>query len=254
MPLDTQSLVNKTAVVTGASRGIGKGIAVELAALGVTVVLDYLEDEAGATTAVGEITAAGGRAFAVGADVRDPEAAQFLIDEAARLSGAPVQIVVNNAGVIPNSAGWEAESSATLTDAFLTNAAAAVFTSKASVKGMRERGWGRIVNISSIYGDRAAAAVLSYSMSKAALDAVTKALAFELGKDGITVNAIAPGNVDTAMTRRAGDGYISYVEGQTPLGRLGTVGEVAGAVVSLVANPFVTGATLVLDGGLSTAS
>ena len=119
---------------------------------------------------------------------------------------------------------------------------------------MRKAGWGRIVNISSIYGHHASPAVLSYSMSKAALDAVTKALAVDLGPAGITVNSVAPGNIDTAMTRRAGEDYISYIEQRTPVGRLGTVDEVTDAVLMLCDVPFISGATLYVDGALSLAS
>jgi NAD(P)-dependent dehydrogenase (short-subunit alcohol dehydrogenase family) len=116
---------------------------------------------------------------------------------------------------------------------------------------MRKSGWGRIINVSTIYGSIAEQAVLSYSMSKAALDAATKALSLACAASGITVNSIAPGNIDTAMTRRSGQEYIDYVVGKTPLRRLGESTEVADAVMYLCAASFVTGMTIAVDGGLS---
>lgn len=251
--MSEKQLAGRVAVVTGASRGIGSAVAMALAQAGALLVVNFRDDERGAAQTVHLIEAAGGRSVAVRADVRSPAEAADLMATASSAFDAPVGILVNNAGVIPNSRGWTAETPQTLTDAFLTNAAAAVFCAQACLPDMKRQGWGRIVNVSSIYGTRPVPAVLSYSMSKAALDSVTKALSVDCTPFGITVNSVAPGNIDTAMTRRAGEEYICQVENRTPAGRLGKPAEVATAVVYLCTADFISGATVMVDGALSAA-
>lgn len=245
-----KELADRVALVTGGAGGIGSAISIALAQVGVRVAVNYLGSRDRAIAVVQRIAELGGNAAAIQGDVSSIAGAMRLAHEAASSFNRPVQILVNSAGVIPNTRGWREETDESMTNAFSTNASAAIFTAQAVFPGMRDEKWGRIINISSIYGDRAADAVLSYCMSKAALDAASKALAVACATEGVTVNSVAPGNIDTAMTRRAGDDYIAYVQQRTPMRRLGVPREVADAVLYLCSSPFVTGARIVIDGGL----
>jgi 3-oxoacyl-[acyl-carrier protein] reductase len=245
-------LAGRRVLVVGGSGGLGSAISSRLAGEGMRVAVHHHTNAEAARAIAEGIREAGSEAFVVSGDVTTKESVDGIIDGAQSQLGGSVEILVYCAGEIQNSAGWLAESPETLQHAFLINAAGAVYCAQAVYPQMREAGWGRIVNISTIYGAlEPSAAVLSYSMAKAALDAATKALAAACAEGGVTVNAIAPGNFDTEMTRRAGPDYISYIRDQTPLKRLGRPVEVADAVMYLCASEFTTGATLVLDGGLS---
>jgi 3-oxoacyl-[acyl-carrier protein] reductase len=235
------SLEGKTALVTGASRGIGRAIAVELAAAGASVVFSYNtgSDEAEALTE--EI---GGRA--IQADVSNAASAQALVDEA-----GDVEILVNNAGITRDGLlvrmsdeDWE-----TVID---TNLASCFFTCRAAVRGMMKRRAGAIVNISSIVGIHGNWGQTNYAASKAGIIGFTKALARELGSRNVRANVVVPGYVKSRLTEVLPEDATKAMLDSTPLGKLGDPEDVAGAVRFLCSDEasFVTGAVLLVDGGL----
>ena len=235
------SLEGKNALVTGASRGIGRAIAVELARAGASVTLSY---RTGAEEAAVLATEIGGRA--VQADVSDAASAQALVEEAGDLD-----LLVNNAGVTRDGLlvrmsdeDWE-----TVID---TNLASCFFTCRAAVRGMMKRRSGSIVNISSIVGLRGNWGQTNYAASKAGIIGFTKSLARELGSRNVRANVVVPGYVKTQLTDVLPEGATAAMLENTPLGRLGDQADVAGAVRFLSSEDagFVTGAVLLVDGGL----
>jgi 3-oxoacyl-[acyl-carrier protein] reductase len=235
------SLEGKLALVTGASRGIGRAVAVELAAAGATVVVAYNtgRDEAHAVA-----TEIGGRA--VQADVSDPESARALVDEAGDLD-----ILVNNAGVTRDGliARMPDEDWRTVLE---TNLSAAFYTCRAAARGMMRRRSGAIVNLSSIVGVHGNPGQTNYGASKAGIIGLTKSLARELGSRGVRANVVAPGYVRTRLTDVLPEEAQQAMLANTPLGRLGDPADVAGAVRFLVSDEasFITGEVLLVDGGL----
>ena len=235
------SLEGKNALVTGASRGIGRAIAVELARAGASVTLSY---RTGAEEAAVLATEIGGRA--VQADVSDAASAHALVEEAGDLD-----LLVNNAGVTRDGLlvrmsdeDWE-----TVID---TNLASCFFTCRAAVRGMMKRRSGSIVNISSIVGLRGNWGQTNYAASKAGIIGFTKSLARELGSRNVRANVVVPGYVKTQLTDVLPEGATAAMLENTPLGRLGDPADVAGAVRFLSSEDagFVTGAVLLVDGGL----
>ena len=235
------SLEGKNALVTGASRGIGRAIAAELARAGASVVLSY---RTGAEEAAALATEIGGRA--VQADVSDSESARALVEEAGDLD-----VLVNNAGVTRDGLlvrmsdeDWE-----TVID---TNLASCFYTCRAAVRGMMKRRSGTIVNISSIVGIHGNWGQTNYAASKAGIIGFTKALARELGSRNVRANVVVPGYVKTQLTDVLPEEATSAMRESTPLGRLGDPEDVAGAVRFLCSEEasFVTGAVLLVDGGL----
>ncbi len=244
------SLEGKSAVVTGASRCIGRAIAEELARRGAKVVVNYAKDAAGAQAAVEAITAAGGQACAVQADVSDFKAAEGLIKTALETYGA-LDILVNNAGTTRDmiimmmpEADWDI--------VIQTNLKSAFNVSKAAVKAMLRKRSGRIINITSVSGIAGNGGQTNYSASKAGLIGFTRALAREVGARSITVNAVAPGFVPTALTNDLSAELKDASLKQIPLGRWGTVEDVAHAVAFLASNEagYITGQVLSVDGGM----
>ena len=242
MPQLFCSLEGKTALVTGASRGIGKAIAAELAAAGATVVVGYRSGSEEAEAVAKEI---GGRA--VRADVANPEDAQRLVEEAGDLD-----ILVNNAGVTRDTllARMSDEDWRTVID---TNLGGAFNTCRAAVRGMMRRRSGSIVNVSSIVGLRGNPGQTNYSASKAGIIGFTKALARELGSRGVRANVVAPGYVSTRLTDVIADELREQMLAATPLGRFGDPEDVAAAVRFLCSDEasFITGEVLLVDGGLA---
>jgi 3-oxoacyl-[acyl-carrier protein] reductase len=241
MPLP---LISRTALVTGASRGIGKAIAIALAEAGANVAVNYRERKAEAEETVKIIAALGRKAAAFQADVSNAKAVTDLIQRTEAALG-PIDILVNNAGVaLRRSLDELTEEDFDRTIA--TNLKSAFLCTHAVFAGMRERGWGRIINISS--GAARAAGVIGahYNASKAGMEGLTRGYAARLAKDGVTVNAVAPSLIDTEMIGP----HRSESAGRIPVGRLGTSEEVAAMVVTVAANAYITGQTVQVNGGL----
>jgi 3-oxoacyl-[acyl-carrier protein] reductase len=235
------SLEGKNALVTGASRGIGRAVAVELARAGASVVVSY---RTGADEAVALAEELGGRA--VQADVSDPESARALVEEAGDLD-----ILVNNAGVTRDGllVRMSDEDWRTVLD---TNLGSCFHTCRAAVRGMMRKRAGSIVNISSIVGLHGNWGQTNYAASKAGIVGFTKSLAKELGSRNVRANVVAPGYVKTQLTDVLPEEATKLMLDSTPLGRLGDPEDVAGAVRFLCSEEasFVTGEVLLVDGGL----
>jgi 3-oxoacyl-[acyl-carrier protein] reductase len=247
----SKKLSGKVAVVTGASKGIGASVAKHLATEGADVVVNYASSKEGADRVVAEITGNGGRAIAVKADVSKPKEIEQLFAEATKTFGK-VDILVNNAGI------YEFSPLGGITEGhfdklFDVNVRGLLLTSQEAVKHFSEDG-GSIVNISSIVSSLAPPNASVYSATKAAVDAVTKSLAKELGPRKIRVNAINPGMVQTEGWYAAGfaeSDMRKQVEAQTPLGRLGKPEDIAPAVAFFASSDaaWITGETLIIAGG-----
>lgn len=235
------SLDGKTALVTGGSRGIGRAIALELGRAGATVVVGYRSGEVEATEVAEE---AGGRA--VQADVSDPESAAALVEEA-----GDIDVLVNNAGLTRDGllARMSDDDWRTVID---TNLSSVFFTCRAVARGMMKRRAGSIVNVSSIVGIHGNWGQTNYAASKAGIIGFTKSLARELGSRNVRANVVAPGYVTTRLTEVLPEEAKQAMLDNTPLGRLGEPGDVAGAVRFLCSDDaaFVTGEVLLVDGGL----
>jgi 3-oxoacyl-[acyl-carrier protein] reductase len=235
------SLIGKTALVTGASRGIGRAIALELSRAGAAVVVGYASGDAEAEDVAAE---AGGRA--IRGDVSDPESARALVEEAGELD-----ILVNNAGVTRDGllARMSDEDWRTVID---TNLSSVFYTCRAVSRGMMKRRAGAIVNVSSIVGVHGNWGQTNYAASKAGIIGFTKSLARELGSRNVRANVVAPGYVKTRLTEVLPDEATKAMLDNTPLGRLGEPEDVAGAVRFLCSDEaaFVTGTVLLVDGGL----
>jgi 3-oxoacyl-[acyl-carrier protein] reductase len=238
---DFCSLEGKNALVTGASRGIGRAIAVELARAGASVVLSY---RTGADEAAALADEIGARA--VQADVSDAESAAALVEEA-----GDVDVLVNNAGVTRDGllVRMSDEDWRTVID---TNLASCFYTCRAAVRGMMKKRSGSIVNISSIVGLHGNWGQTNYAASKAGIIGFTKALARELGSRNVRANVVVPGYVKSRLTEVLPEDATATMLENTPLGRLGDPEDVAGAVRFLSSEDaaFVTGAVLLVDGGL----
>jgi 3-oxoacyl-[acyl-carrier protein] reductase len=235
------SLEGKTALVTGASRGIGRAIAAELARGGATVVLGYYSGREEAEAAAAEI---GGRA--VQADVSDPAHARRLVEEAGDLD-----VLVNNAGLTRDGliARMSDEDWRVVVD---TNLGGVFHTCRAVARGMMKRRSGSIVNVSSIVGVHGNPGQTNYAAAKAGIIGFTKSLARELGTRGVRANVVAPGYVRTRLTDVLGEGLTGQMLANTPLGRLGEPEDIASAVRFLCSDEasFITGEVLLVDGGL----
>jgi 3-oxoacyl-[acyl-carrier protein] reductase len=245
------SLQGKVAVVTGASRGIGKAIAIELGKRGVKVVVNYAKSADGANEAVEAIKASGSEAVAMQADVTDSKAATALIKTAVDTYGR-IDILVNNAGTTRDQVimmmpeeDWDT--------VITTNLKSTFNCSKAAVKSMMRQRYGRIITISSVSGVLGNAGQTNYSASKAGLIGFTRALAREVAPRHITVNAIAPGFIPTDLTANVPENLKAESLKAIPLGRWGTVDEIAYAVAFLASDEaaYITGQTLNVDGGMA---
>ena len=236
-------LSNRVALVTGASRGIGRAVALALAATGANVAVNYREREVDAQTVVAAVHGAGRRAIAVCADVASGDAVRAMVSRVEAEWGS-VDILVNNAG-IGIIRGVEDLTEADFDLTIAVNLKSAFLCTQAVLPGMRARRWGRIVNISSGAARGAGGIGVHYNASKAGMEGLTRGYAARLVKDGITVNAVAPSLIDTDMMNARRDQYVARI----PLGRMGTAEEVAQAVVMVVGNEYMTGQTIQLNGG-----
>ena len=237
-----------TAVVTGAARGIGAASALQLAQDGWNVAVNFRSDQAGADDVVAQIREAGGKATAFRADVLDGAAWDEALPRVAEELG-PVLALVNNAGITAD--GLALQLSDEDFDAVVaTNLTAAFRLSRRALRPMIRARFGRVVNIASIVGPRANAGQANYAASKAGLIGLTKTIAHEVARRGVTVNAVAPGFIATEMTKDVlSDGTIEAI----PARRAGEPEEVAACVAFLCSDRagYVTGTTLYVDGGLS---
>jgi 3-oxoacyl-[acyl-carrier protein] reductase len=247
----SERLSGKVAVVTGASKGIGASIAKHLAAEGAAVVVNYASSKEGAQRVVAEITKSGGRAVAVGANVARQADIERLFAEAKKAFGR-LDILVNNAGIY-EFAPLEAITPEHFHKQFDLNVLGLILASQEAVKHFGPSG-GSIVNISSVVSTSAPPASAVYSATKAAVDAVTRSLAKELGPRKIRVNSINPGMVETEGVQSAGlssGDFRKELEAQTPLGRIGQPQDIAPAAVFLASDDsgWITGETLYIAGG-----
>ena len=243
-------LDNKVAIVTGASRGIGRAVALALAQAGAKVVINYAGNAAAAREVEEQITAIGGEALVVQADVAKLESVEDLVKQAIEKFGR-IDILVNNAGITRDNLlmrmkeeDWDA--------VINTNLKGIFNCTKTIARVMMKQRSGKIINMSSVVGVTGNAGQANYAAAKAGVIGFTKSMAKELASRGITVNAVAPGFIATDMTAVLSDQIKEELAGRVPLGRLGSAEEVASAVLFLASDAatYITGQPLHVDGGM----
>ena len=238
--------MQRTCLVTGASRGIGAAIAAKLVSDG-HIVIGTATTEAGAAR-ITEALGSSGAGYVL--DVRSPESVEALLDVVAERHGAPL-VLVNNAGITQDNILMRMKD-AEWSQVIDTNLGSIYRLSKAVLRAMTKARWGRIVNVSSVVGSMGNAGQTNYAASKAGMEGFSRSLAREIGSRGITVNCVAPGFIDTDMTRELPDAQRTKLLDQIPLGRLGDASEVAAVVAFLSSESagYVTGETIHVNGGL----
>jgi 3-oxoacyl-[acyl-carrier protein] reductase len=237
-------LASRTALVTGASRGIGKAIALALAEAGANVAVNYRERKAEGEETAKAIRALGRKAEALQADVSGARAVAELVKKTEAALG-PIDILVNNAGVAMRR-GLDELTEEDFDRTIATNLKSAFLCTQAVFPGMRARRWGRIINISSGAARGAGVVGAHYNASKAGMEGLTRGYAARLAADGVTVNAVAPSLIETEMIAP----HRTENAARIPVGRLGTGDEVAEAVLMVIGNAYMTGTTVQVNGGL----
>ncbi len=248
--------MSRIALVTGGSRGIGRAIAISLAdpnrpGGGMKVAVNYASNAAAADDVVATITANGGTAIAVGADVGDADAVAAMFDTVGTELG-PVEVLVNNAGITRDDLllrmkpeAWDQVIATNLTSNYLC--------SRAALRGMLRARWGRIISVGSVSGIYGNAGQTNYAATKAGVIGFAKSLAKEVGSRNITVNVVAPGFIATDLTADLGESTTDVLSDRIALGRLGEPEEIASAVGYLASDEasYITGQTIIVDGGMS---
>jgi 3-oxoacyl-[acyl-carrier protein] reductase len=242
--MTTGLLQSRTALVTGGSRGIGAAIVRALAHAGAAVAINYRERASDADTLVKAISETGGRAIAIAADVSQSVAVAQMVKRVSSDLG-PIDILINNAG-IAITRGVDDLSEADFDQTIAVNLKSVFLCTQAVLSTMRSKGWGRIVNISSGAARGAGSIGPHYNASKAGIEGLTRGYAARLVKEGITVNAVAPSLIETDMMK----GQHNLVS-RIPVGRFGKAEEVAQAVMMLLDNPYMTGQTVAMSGGMA---
>ncbi len=245
-------LENRVALITGASRGIGRAIALAVAKHGAMVAVNYYPGQSDqAALVVEEIEKAGGRAFSVAADVSKRSDVEEMVNAVVKRSGS-LDILINNAGITRDQLllrmkdqDWDAVLDTNLNGVF--------YCTRSALKWMLKSRWGRVVSLASVVGVTGNAGQANYGASKAGIIGFTKCVAREVASRGINVNAVAPGYIGTDMTERISPQAREELQGRIPLGRIGTPEDVAGAVLFLVspAAGYITGQVLHVDGGMA---
>jgi 3-oxoacyl-[acyl-carrier protein] reductase len=235
---------DKTALITGASRGIGRGCAVALGKICGSVAVNYLNREKDAEETCLIIEANGGKAFPIRADVSRAKKVEAMIAEISSRSG-DVSILVNNAGLL-TSRSLEEITEADWDETLTVNLKSVFLVTQAVLPAMRKAGWGRIINISSIAAYAGGSAGPHYAASKAGVNGMTKAYAKALAGEGITVNDISPGGIETEMLT----GDLGVHTSRSPVGRFGRLDEVGVIAAMLAENGYMTGHTISVDGGM----
>ena len=236
-------LDGRVALITGASRGIGRAVAIALADRGADVVVNYRQRSSDADSAAAEIQALGRKALVVQADVAQASEVNRLVAAALARFGK-IDILVNNAG-IARVQPMDEVSEADWDELMTVNVKSCFLMTKAVVPGMRERGWGRIINLSSVAAQVGGVVGPHYASSKAAMLGMTHYYASRLAKLGVTVNAIAPALIETEMVTA----NLNANPGLIPVGRFGNVAEIADVAVLLATNGYITGQTINVNGG-----
>jgi 3-oxoacyl-[acyl-carrier protein] reductase len=239
----------RVALVTGGSRGIGRAVVLQLSQAGLQVAVNYRQGRDAAEELVAYIREQGGRAAAFAADVADPDQAEHLV-EAVQETYGRLDVLVNNAGITRDTLvlrmkrdDWE--------DVLATDLSGAFYCTKAALRGMVRQRFGRIVYVASVAGLVGNVGQVNYAAAKAGLVGMTKALAKEVASRNITVNAVAPGLIETDLLHDMVEAQRNTLLEHIPLGRLGRPEEIAQAVWYLVQADYVTGHVLVVDGGLA---
>ena len=245
--MQDKELQGKLALVTGATRGIGKAIALELAARGATVV-GTATSENGARSIEEFLAPLGGRSVVL--NVNDAQACEALVGELGKQDGGP-HILVNNAGITRDNLAMRLKDD-DWQSVIDTNLSAVFRLSRAVIRPMMKARWGRIINITSVIGSSGNPGQSNYAAAKAGVAGMSRALARELGSRNITVNCVAPGFIETDMTRALDESQTSSILSQIPLGRMGAPADIANAVAFLAGAQaaYITGTTLHVNGGM----
>mgnify|MGYP001451738071 CR=1 FL=1 len=244
--MQEKELQGKVALVTGATRGIGKAIARELALRGATVI-GTATSESGANSINEELSSLGGRGVVL--NVTDAQACETLVEEL--IKGGGLHILVNNAGITRDNLAMRLKDD-DWQSVIDTNLSAVFRLSRAVIRPMMKARWGRIINITSVIGSSGNPGQANYAAAKAGVAGMSRSLARELGSRNITVNCVAPGFIETDMTRALDENQTSAILSQIPLGRMGSADDIAQAVAFLASEKaaYITGTTLHVNGGM----